>query len=168
MEIQQSNSGDIDQIFNLYDQATSYQKEVGIRVWKGFERPMVLQEIEEGRQYKIIVDAEIACVFVITFNDPLIWKEKDADPAIYIHRVATNPKFRGQHFVKHIVAWARQYALQCGKTFIRLDTGSGNEKLNNYYVSCGFSYLGVTSLEHTGDLPEHYKEGTFSLFELLV
>lgn len=168
MEILQSNLSDIDNIFKLYDEATAYQKKVAIKYWKGFERSLVIQEIEEERQFKIVIDQEIACVFVLTFSDPLIWKEKNADPAIYIHRIATNPKFRGQHFVKQIVSWAKQYALEHGKTHIRLDTGSGNEKLNAYYVSCGFSYLGIATVEYAGDLPEHYKEGTFSLFELLV
>lgn len=47
-----------------------------------------------------------------------------------------------------------------------MDTGSGNEKLNSYYVGCGFRYLGITQLNNTDGLPDHYKAGSSSLFEI--
>jgi len=166
MQITNSTPEDIDQLFELYDAATAYQKKVGNNHWKGFDRALVLAETVANRQWKIMIDGEIAGVFLITFNDPLIWLEKDNDQAIYIHRIATNPVYRGHHLVKHIVQWAATYARQLEKQFVRLDTGSGNEKLNSYYISCGFSYLGIVKLRETGNLPAHYKDGSFSLFEI--
>ena len=50
--------------------------------------------------------------------------------------------------------------------FIRLDTTSGNEKLTNYYIQCGFTYLGDQECVITDLLPAHYKNGPFSLFEI--
>lgn len=166
MEIVKSTDQDIDVIFELYDAATAHQKAVAPMHWLGFERVMVAQTIKDGFQWQIVVDREIACVFTLALNDPLIWEEKDKDPAVYIHRIATNPKFRGMHFVKHIVDWVKAYAIEQHKSYIRMDTGAGNDKLNNYYVSCGFSYLGVTRLANTEGLPLHYKKGRFSLFEI--
>lgn len=49
-----------------------------------------------------------------------------------------------------------------------MDTGSGNEKLNNYYARCGFTYLGVAEIENAADLPAHYKDGASSLFEIRI
>ncbi|WP_205945313.1 GNAT family N-acetyltransferase [Pedobacter hiemivivus] len=166
MEVIKSTDQDIDAIFELYDAATAYQKVVGSINWLGFERAMVAQTIKDDLQWQIVVDGEMACVFTLTLSDPLIWEEKDKDPAVYIHRIATNPKFRGMHFVKHIVGWVKNYAVEKQKSYIRMDTGAGNEKLNNYYVSCGFTYLGVTKLTNTVGLPLHYAKGTFSLFEI--
>lgn len=166
MKFKQSTQADINSIFQLYDEATAYQGEVGILKWQGFERSMVEKTIEAGLQWQIEIGDEVACVFTLTFSDPLIWEEKNADPAIYIHRIATNPKFRGQHFVKHIVTWVKQYAVENEKSYVRMDTGSGNDRLNNYYVSCGFTYLGVVKLKNTAGLPKHYQNGSFSLFEI--
>jgi ribosomal protein S18 acetylase RimI-like enzyme len=166
MKILNSEPADIDTIFELYDLATAYQQKYTNRSWLGFERSLILEEILAQRQWKIVVDNKIACVFVTGFNDPHIWKEKDADPAVYLHRIATNPAFRGQGFVKHIVEWTRSYAKENGKKFIRMDTGSGNDKLNNYYISCGFNYLGTTGIDPEADLPLHYKKGDYSLFEM--
>lgn len=166
MKILNSLSKDIDRIFELYDLATAYQKLHTSRTWLGFDRSMVLEEINEGRQWKIEEDGEIACVFVTAFSDPHIWKEKDADPAVYLHRIATHPAFRGQGYVKHIVEWTKEYAKANGRKFIRMDTGSGNGKLNEYYISCGFQYLGTTGIDPEADLPLHYKMGDYSLFEM--
>lgn len=166
MKILNSIPSDIDTIFDLYKKATAFQKQHTSRSWLGFERALVLKEISEGRQWKIVVDNEIACVFVTGFNDPHIWKEKDADPAVYLHRIATNPDFRGRGLVKSIVEWTKGHARENGKKFIRMDTGSGNEKLNNYYISCGFNYLGITGVDPEADLPLHYKMGDYSLFEI--
>ncbi|MEQ7801304.1 GNAT family N-acetyltransferase [Pedobacter sp. ASV1-7] len=166
MKFIQSTHQDIDGIFQLYNYATTYQGEVGTLKWQGFERSMVEKTIDQHLQWQIMLDDELACVFTLTLNDPLIWEEKDKDPAIYIHRIATNPKFRGKHFVKHIVEWVKKYALENGKLYVRMDTGSGNERLNNYYISCGFNYLGVVKLKNTAGLPKHYQDGSFSLFEI--
>ncbi|MCF2447722.1 GNAT family N-acetyltransferase [Dyadobacter sp. CY345] len=166
MEILKSKYEDIDKIFELYQQGTEHQKTVAIKHWKGFERSLIEKEISEERQYKIVVDQTIVCVFAIDYNDPLIWGERDKDPSIYIHRIATNPDFRGQFFVKKIVEWAKNHAKAIRKKFIRMDTGSGNEKLNSYYERCGFKYLGVVTLGNSESLPAHYKHGASSLFEI--
>ena len=168
MLIINSTQADIDAIFELYDVATAHQKAVAEKHWLGFERTMVETEIREQRQYKIMENDQIACVFAVTFSDLAIWQDRNADPSIYIHRIATNPKFRGNHFVKIIVAWAKDFAVKNALSYIRMDTGSGNDKLNNYYVSCGFEYLGITKLGDAKDLPEHYKKGDSSLFEIKI
>ncbi len=128
----------------------------------------MLQEIREGRHFVIKVGDVIVCTFVLTFNDPVIWKEADADPAIYIHRIATNPKYRGFNFVQQIVTWLRIYAQEKDKRYIRLDTHSGNERLNKHYIRCGFSFVCTSAITWVVDLPEHYKDGPFSLFEIAL
>ena len=166
MLIINSTHEDIDTIFGLYDDAVAFQKTVFYKQWQGFDRLLVEKEVSENRQWKIVVDGSVACIFAITFNDPLIWKEKDQDPAIYIHRIVTNPKFRGGAYVKEIVKWAKQYARSIDKKFVRMDTWSDNEKLREYYTSCGFQYLGITVMENTGGLPKHYEGLSLSLFEI--
>ncbi|WP_347050081.1 GNAT family N-acetyltransferase [Flavobacterium olei] len=166
MEFLKTTKKDIDAIFDIYNQATAYQKTVNIKSWRGFEKELIEKEIEEERHFIIKEENEIACTFVLTFNDLIIWKEAAEDPAVYIHRIATNAKFRGQSYVKKIIEWVKVYAHENGKSYIRLDTHSGNERINKYYTSCGFEYKGISVIEWTPELPEHYKEGSFSLFEI--
>lgn len=166
MNIVSGTYNDIETIFKLYNDGTEYQKTVAKKHWKGFERSVIQTEIAEKKHWKILVDEQVACIFAITFSDPYIWQEKNKDPAIYIHRIVTNPAFRGKCFVKIIIEWAKAYAGQHSKLFIRMDTGSGNEKLNNYYVKCGFNYLGIIEIKNAEDLPKHYIGGSSSLFEI--
>ena len=158
MKITNSNAADIDEIFQLYAMASAYQKTKNVVVWPNFERQLVEKELAENRQWKLIIDNQIACVWAITFNDPEIWEERDADAAIYIHRIATNPDFRGHHFVKIIVDWAKTYAKEIHKDYVRLDTLGNNTGLIKHYTSAGFDFLGLFELQSTAGLPQHYQD----------
>jgi len=116
----------------------------------------------------MLIDGQIACVWATTFSDPQIWEDKNNDPAVYIHRIATNPDFRGQNFVTAIVTWAKDYAKAHHKHFVRLDTIGENRGLINHYQKSGFNYLGLFDLKNTDQLPAHYHNAAVSLFELTI
>ena len=167
LSIQNSTIQDLDKIFVLYRLATAYQKAKFLgNIWPVFDRNMVANEIKLQQQWKLIINDEIACIWATNFNDPQIWEEKDADPAVYIHRIATNPQFRGQHFVKAIVEWAKSYALVHQKRFIRLDTCGRNERLIRHYEDCGFSFLDIKVLKNPEGLPAHYVGAEVCFFEI--
>jgi ribosomal protein S18 acetylase RimI-like enzyme len=167
MEIINSTPADFNSIFELYDAAVAFQKTVFNKQWQGFEASLVEKEIAENRQWKIIVDGEIACIFAITFDDVAIWKEKDQNDSIFIHRIVTNPKFRGANFVQHIAVWAKEYAKTQNRPYVRMDTWGDNEKLIAYYQKCGFDFLGIIIPDYHG-LPKHYEGITLSLFEIKI
>ncbi|GGI28359.1 GNAT family N-acetyltransferase [Pedobacter mendelii] len=169
MQIQVLNSqhSDLDTIFQFYDMAVEHQKKVFNKHWQGFNKELIETEITDSRQYKILVDDEVACIFAITFDDKLIWGNRDKD-SIYIHRIVTHPEFRGYSFVKEIIKWAKVFAAKNGIKFIRMDTWADNDKLLEYYTSCGFDYVGVVTMEQTEGLPKHYEGISLSLFEIKV
>ncbi|WP_447608641.1 GNAT family N-acetyltransferase [Chryseobacterium sp. M5A1_1a] len=157
---------DIDDILTLYKMASDFKKKVSGIQWPEFERSMIETETLENRLFKITVDQQVACVWSITFDDLQVWEEKNEDPAIYIHRIATNPNFRGQRFVEQIVEWSKQFAKDHHKLYVRMDTTAGNQRLNDYYVKCGFSYLGSKKIKDTEGRPAHYHNASMALFEL--
>ncbi len=167
MQIQTSILQDIDIIFELYDKAITYQKERYRLHWPVFKRTLVENEIKEKRQFKIVINNSVVCVFAITYEDPFIWEEKNKDTAVYIHRIATHPNFRGQNFVSQIVEWAKNHAIKNNKDFVRLDTTGENKKLITHYCKSGFSFLGMIYLKSTTHLPKHYQNGEpVCLFEI--
>jgi len=168
MKIENSSIDDLDFILDQYRAATKYQKERFISHWPEFDRQMVINEIIENRQWKMIIDGEVVCIWATTFSDPLIWAQRDIDPSVYIHRITTNPDFRGKGLVKKIVEWSKNYATQNGKIFVRMDTVGENLKLIEHYTSCGFDFLGLFQLTNTKGLPQHYHNAVVSLFELTV
>lgn len=167
MRIQNCTGNDIEEIFRLYRIAAQYQREKQtVVVWPEFERTLVEREIAENRQWKLIIDQQIACVWATTFSDEQIWEERNEDASVYIHRIATNPAFRGRNFVAIIVEWSKEYARKMHKDFIRLDTLGNNLKLIEYYTSVGFNFLGMFDLKNTQGLPEHYQNTPAGLFEI--
>jgi len=168
MHITNSVKDDIGDIFKLYVVATNYQKERYTMHWPEFDYKMVEDEIVENRQWKLIIDNEIACVWATTYTDPLIWEERNTDPSVYIHRIATNEHYRGRNFVIDIVKWAKNYAVLNEKKFVRLDTVGLNKKLIAHYTKCGFTFLELRRLKDTDGLPAHYHNADISLFELEV
>ncbi|MDO1514104.1 GNAT family N-acetyltransferase [Maribacter confluentis] len=167
MVIKKSNLLDIEEIFKLYRIASDFQRsKQEVVVWSEFDRTMVVQEIDQKRQFKLLIDNTIACIWAITFSDPQIWGARNADTAIYIHRIATNPEFRGRNFVGSIVNWAKKYAALKQKRYIRLDTIGENNGLIRHYTTAGFDFLGMFELDNVDELPPHYKEGPACLFEI--
>ncbi|REC45495.1 GNAT family N-acetyltransferase [Chryseobacterium pennipullorum] len=157
---------DIDEVFNLYKTASDFKKTVSGVQWPDFDRNMIETEIKENRHWKIMVDGHIACVWSITFDDLPVWGDRNTDSAIYIHRIATNPNFRGQKFVEQIAGWAKQFAAENNKRYVRMDTTAGNPRLTGYYVQCGFSHLGSKKMGNAEGLPSHYHKATMELFQL--
>jgi ribosomal protein S18 acetylase RimI-like enzyme len=166
MLVENSTVNDFDKIVELYDAAIAYQKTKFKRNWQRFDDDLVRKEITENRQWKIIMNGEIACIFATTLSDPHIWKEKNEDPSVYIHRIVTNPAFRGNHFMKHIIEWARDYCRANQLENIRMDTWGDNDELIHYYQQCGFELLGTVTPEQTGELPKHYSCISLALLEI--
>lgn len=167
MIIQNCTINDIPEIFRLYRLASEHQKAINaVVVWPEFEKELVEKEIAENHQWKLIIDGQIACVWATTFDDEYIWEERNADAAVYIHRIATNPDFRGQNFVSKIVDWAKVFAKNNHKDFVRLDTVGNNIKLIELYKKSGFNFLGFVKLKDTSKLPSHYHVLPACLFEI--
>ncbi len=169
MKISNCIQNDIEEIVVLYEAARQLQTLRKMVVWPAFENSFIENEIQENRQWKIVIDNTMACNWAITFEDKEIWGKKDNDNSIYIHRICTNPDFRGNRYIEKIVEWAKAYARQLGKRFIRLDTLGANTKLIEHYTSAGFTFLGMIELTETTTLPKHYQdEPNCCLFEISI
>ena len=163
--IEPSDAGDLHAILEMYGHASALQREKGMVTWPEISPSLIKQEIAEQRQWKMIIDDQIACIWVIAFDDPLIWGEKNKDPSIYLHRIATAPKFRGQGLVEYVVKAAVDMACQMKLDFIRLDTVGQNPGLLEHYTDHGFAFLGTYELPSTEGLPGHYNDAPVMLFE---
>ncbi len=168
MQIINSTPADIETIFTLYDAAIAYQKKHFHLHWLTFSREKVLNEIAQKTHWKMVVDGVIGCIFSVTYNDADIWFEKDKEPSLYIHRIAVNPQSRGAGFVPNIITWAKQYAILTGKKYVRIDAFNDNTKLIDYYVRCGFTYVGAVAPLITETSPPHYVGIKLGLMEIEV
>lgn len=168
MIITNTTIGDLDVLEALFDEAIAYQRsKEASNVWQRMDRAFITREIEAHLHWKIVDEGQIACCFSMLYTDPLVWDDKDADPSLYLHRIVTNPAFRGRAYVKAIMAWANDFGKAAGKKYLRLDTGRDNRRLNEYYQECGFVYCGSKQFHDDGNpaVPRHYLGVGLSLYE---
>ncbi|MBA2611618.1 MAG: GNAT family N-acetyltransferase [Bacteroidetes bacterium] len=168
LNITNSELTDLPIIFSFFESAIQYQKKKGYELWPQFSQELITNEINKKQHLKIVNGNTIVCVFSVMYNDPVIWKEKDIDPSVYLHRIAINPLFKGNYIMKLIKEWALEHAKLENKKFVRMDTWGNNENLRNYYIACGFNYIGQQYLTETPGIPAHYGGNILSLFELEV
>ena len=76
MEIRNSVLKDMEIILELCAAATEFQQSKAMVSWPHFQPQLIETEIREKRQWKMIVDNKIVCVWAITESDPQIWKKK--------------------------------------------------------------------------------------------
>lgn len=169
MIITNSTLDDIPEIFRLYQLATEYQREqFPENQWPDFDPDFIAAEVIENRQFKIVIEGVVGCIWAVTFSDPEIWEEKENNDAIYIHRIATNPNFRGNNFVQIIADWSKTYATEQRRKFVRMDTCGDNQRLIGHYKNAGFEFLGMHRLKSSAGLQEHYQNADVCFFEMEV
>ncbi len=168
MKIDFSELSDLPVITEIYNSAIDYQTKNGYNLWPKFNQQLFETEIKEHRHFKITEEKKIACIFSVVYTDPIIWEEKDHNDAVYLHRIATNPDFKGKQIITHIINWAKEHAISMNRPYIRMDTWGDNETLSNYYIRSGFTLLGKKYIGPTTELSEHYWGIQLNLFEIKV
>jgi len=167
LHIVNSTPQDMSIIFELFNKAIDYQKKNGFELWPQFSEQLIQTEVLEKRHWKILDGNKTACVFSVLHNDPVIWgHERDQEPSVYLHRIAINPLFKGKGMMKLIRQWAMEYGKQNNRKYVRMNTWGNNERLRNYYIDCGFNYIGQQYLQGTEGLPGHYGGSVLSLFQI--
>src|ERR1700741_154206 len=100
MRIINSTTEDIDTMLRFYDWGRELQQSKSMRHWKNFDRRLLEKEIEEKRQWKIMENNTVICIFLTAYDDPHIWGERNGDPSVYLHRIVTHPQHRGKNLMK--------------------------------------------------------------------
>lgn len=157
---------DLDAIMWLFEQAMDLQGKNGYKVWNGIDKMALEKDIENELQYKIVSNNDILCIFSIQHNDPFIWRDKDQNDAIYLHRIVVNPNFKGQRQFEKVLDWAKQFGWQKNLKFIRMDTWADNEKIIDYYKSFGFEFIEYYRTANTPELPIQNRDLNVALLEM--
>lgn len=163
--IQNTTDTDIPFICWMFDQAILYQKRNKYPVWNGYDIDIIQKDIKEKIQYKILVNNEIACIFSVCTNDPIIWGKKDKDSSIYLHRIVVNPNHKGEKQFEKIILWAKKYTLENNIEYIRMDTWADNPTIIEYYKSFGFVFLNNFVTPDTLNLPVQHRNISLALLE---
>lgn len=157
---------DLDTVLWLFRQAMELQGKNGYKVWEEIDTIALQKDIEEKLQYKIVKDDKIICIFSIQHNDPFIWRERDRDDAVYLHRIVVNPGCKGQRLFEKVLNWVVQFARQNDLKFVRMDTWADNSKIIEYYKSFGFEFIENYKTANAVELPVQNRNLNVALLQM--
>lgn len=166
--VQNTNIEDLPEVMELFEQTINFQGKNGYKVWDEIDKLALIKDIESGHQYKIVLDTNILSIFSIQFSDLFIWRERDQNDAIYLHRIVVNPKFKGQKLFEKVLECAKLKAKQLNLSYVRMDTWADNEQLINYYKSFGFQFIENYSTGDAIELPIQNRNLKVALLELSI
>lgn len=159
---------DLPFIYNLFDQSIMYQEKKGYPVWRGYDKQVLVNDVNSGNQYKVVIDNQIAIAFSVCYTDKIIWRDMENGSAVYLHRIVVNPAFKGQKLFGQILAWVRGHAEEKGLTTIRMDTWDNNPSLIGYYETFGFRFIERYTTPDSEELPVHNRKLRIVLLEMVL
>lgn len=171
IQIEQATAKDQVAISQLLFQAATWLKSIGSKQWNGFlegkDNHNTLEAIAKGEVFICRVDNAPAGMFILWSTkstwDKELWKEASEPNAFYLHRLAIDRTFAGQHISKQMLSWAKEYTRNQNKHALRLDCLAENIHLNNLYQKNDFQLIRCI-LEH--DAGEQVAD--FNLYEWYV
>ena len=165
IEVRNTVMSDLGQIFELFEHSINYQEKKGYPVWRNYDKNILIKDIEDNNQYKVVADSKTAIVFSVRYADKVIWRKLDKGNSIYLHRIVVNPEFKGQRLFGSILNWAIEHSKQKGLSSIRMDTWAANPTIINYYKSFGFTFIENYTTPDNEELPVHNRNLELTLLE---
>ena len=139
----QARADEVKKIFDLIMGRVAWMDQVGIHQWndtKYDERyPLSYYEMrrQKGELFVLAQGEELLCVGAL-FHEDERWP--DPENAYYLHPFASAATHKGMGTV--FLEEAEKYTKAQGKAYMRLDSAIGNETLERYYESRGYTEAG--------------------------
>ena len=163
--IENTTHEDLKFVYELFDTSIVYQEKNGYPMWKNYDKNVLIRDVSNKQQYKIIIDDAIAMVFSVCYSDKIIWREMEKGDSIYLHRIVVNPKFKGQRLFGAIFEWAIRHAKGLGFRFVRMDTWADDQNIIDYYKGFGFYFIEDFNTPDIPELPIHNRNIPLALLE---
>lgn len=155
-----------DTALKLLREAAGWMQSNGVRQWRPeqFTDQDVLGYFEQREVYMAFKGEAPAGMFTLQFGDSLHWGFRNDDGYAYLHRLAVSLPFRGEGIGGQLLRYAAGNVRLAGYKGLRLDTIEHNVKLNRFYHTQGFRYMGtndaggklVNLYEHMGETADQY------------
>jgi len=144
--IRTAGAGDIEMIMALLDESIAWLDALGLDQWQG-ERGRQRRHVKTDLAEETVFVVErmgrvVATITIDEFADADFWREEDdIHDALYVHRMTVARDKAGLGLGAAMLNWAAGRAERCGRSWLRLDAWSTNDKLHLYYKQLGFAMV---------------------------
>ncbi|MNO40901.1 Spermidine N(1)-acetyltransferase [compost metagenome] len=152
----------IEDILRLLQEAAHWMERNGIKQWNPgqFNEKDIAGYFTDRHVYLALDKDVLVGMFTLQFSDPQYWGSKNDASYAYLHRLAVAGSHRRQGLGQQMLKYAVVRAKELGCKGLRFDTVAHNIKLNRYYQSMGFHYMGTNDMGNGRlvNLYEHFEE----------
>ncbi len=157
--IKKASFKDIDNIIKITQACARHMEEQGIYQWNSyypskavFENDFNNDELYIIERHKSIVGCMAITPKMSSCYSNVEWLETNNN-AIYVHRLAIDPKFQGNGFAQELMNFAENYAKNNKYHSVRLDTFSKNTRNQKFYELRGYKRLGEIFFPKQSEFP---------------
>lgn len=156
--IVQAEMKHFDNMLAIFLEAAQWLRSIGLTQWEhfldGYGRDDITDSINNRAAYIVQKGQTIVGTVAVQLCpdewDAHIWKGTDLSDSILIHRLAISRTESGKELGSKIIEWIENgIDYPSNIKFIRLDCTGENKKLNDYYKSRGFTFVGSTEDGHS-------------------
>lgn len=135
---------EMDTAISVMKEVAAWGREQGYRVWpeEWLTPEELLSSVVRPENFCIgLVDGEIACAFILQWEDPAYWPRAPKYEAAYLHKFCVRRKFGGMGMTKLVLDAVKADCRRRGVGFIRLDTGGDEKTVGEIYCNAGFKIV---------------------------
>jgi ribosomal protein S18 acetylase RimI-like enzyme len=152
MIIRKATLNDVPGIMQVIQTIVPLMRAGGNYQWDStYPNPQVFeQDIAACQLWVADVDSEIAGAAAITTEQYPEYADVSLDvsqPAIAVHRLAVDTKFRGMGVAAALLMQAEQESVNCGFNLLRIDTNSQNKAAQSLFPKLGYVFAGEIGLK---------------------
>ena len=133
MNVRAAAPEDVELVGRILDEAETWPRP--------FPREELAERVDRDELFVVEADGEPAATFTLLLDDTSFWGERPPD-AVYLHKLAVRPGFRGRGLGARIVEWVERRAAEAGRAYLRLDCLRDDPRIRGWYESLGFEHRG--------------------------
>ena len=143
---------DIPAVALLIQRIVPLMRAAGNLQWdENYPNPAVFtSDFERGQLWVAEINGAVAGVVALTSDLEPDYVQADWDhsePALVVHRLAVDPKFRGAGVAKALMQHAEKVATAQALPVIRVDTNVENKATQRFFPGLGYRFAGEISLK---------------------
>lgn len=143
---------DLDEVMALLNERIRWLHERGSEQWNtGRDFKASIADSVDRRNTWLLRDGDafIGTLTVSSVGDPDFWTPEELkDPALYVGKMASPVRRRGEGLGRLMLLWAQDWAARSGFELLRWDVWRTNKQLQEYYRSIGGQYLRTVHPAH--------------------
>lgn len=138
--------GEMETALRVMQEVAAWGRQQGYRVWpaewltaEALRSPYVqLENFCVG-----LVDGEIACAFLLQWEDPENWPAAPHGQAAYLHKFCVRRKYAGRGMTKLVTQAIQVECRRRGLRYIRLDTALDEKTVRKIYLDAGYKIVDI-------------------------